>query len=111
MRDSANQRVGEWLVRKHSAAVALLALVVLIGGVRPAIAQVDDGVWGEPVNLSRSGAATLPQIAAAPDGTLQAFWWDQFDGLMTTISDGAIFAGGAWSEPALAPILVTVVVR
>jgi len=57
------------------------------------------------VNLSRSGAARKPWIVAAPDGTLQAFWWDQFDGLMTTV-----FSEGAWSAPSSAPILVTVVV-
>ncbi|MBN1934413.1 MAG: exo-alpha-sialidase [Anaerolineae bacterium] len=71
----------------------------------------------QPVNLSRSGAASSPAIVIRPDGTLGVFWWDQFDGLMT--ADGAILARSVvsgtqvingtievWSDAVSAPILV-----
>ncbi len=57
-------------------------------------AAEDGNVWSDPVNLSKSGAATQPNIFAAQDGRLQAFWLDRFDGLMT-----ALFNGEAWSLP------------
>lgn len=84
-------------------AITFLAMVALIGTMRPAVAQVGGDAWGEPVNLSRTGAASQPQIVAAPDGRLQAFWWDRFDGLTT-----AVFDGEAWSAPAAAPLRVAV---
>jgi hypothetical protein len=54
--------------------------------------------WSQPVNLSRSGAASQPRIVASPDGKLQAFWIDRFDGLMTSIYNGSV-----WSFPVMAP--------
>ena len=47
-----------------------------------------------PVNLSQSGAASQPRIVVSPDGIVQAFWIDQFDGLMTAVN-----RNGSWSEP------------
>ena len=41
---------------------------------------VGDTPWGTVVNLSRSGAASQPAIAAAPDGTLHVLWWDAAEG-------------------------------
>jgi hypothetical protein len=86
-------------VRVTLAGLILALLLGLAGGVQ---AQSEDDVWGTPVNLSRSGAAGQPRVVAAPDGTLQAFWWDRFDGLMT-----AVFNGRRWSSPVMAPILMT----
>ncbi len=60
--------------------------------------QEGEQVWSQPANLSRSGAAGQPRILAAPDGRLQAFWIDRFDGLMTSI-----FNGSVWSFPVMAP--------
>ena len=60
---------------------------------------LQDEAWTIPVNLSRSGAASNPRIVSAPDGRLQAFWWDSFDGLTT-----AVFDGQTWSGPSNAPI-------
>jgi len=77
-------------------------LVLLLGLAGRVQAQSEGDVWGTPVNLSRSGAAEQPRVVAAPDGTLQVFWWDRFDGLMT-----ALFDGETWSRPLPAPILVT----
>ena len=48
----------------------------------------------QPANLSQSGAASQPRLLAGPDGKLQAFWWDRFDGLTT-----ATFDGQKWSAP------------
>ena len=81
-----------------------LIIAAILGGASydVARAQSDDDAWSEPLNLSRSGAAETPQIVAAPDGTLQAFWWDQFDGPTT-----AYFDGEAWSDPSPAPIVMT----
>lgn len=36
--------------------------------------------WVDPVNLSQSGTALSPRIAAEQDGTVTAIWWDQLDG-------------------------------
>jgi len=60
--------------------------------------QSEEPEWSQPVNLSRSGAASLPRILASPDGRLQAFWIDSFDGLMTSV-----FNGSVWSFPVTAP--------
>jgi hypothetical protein len=79
--------------------LASFTLVALLGLAADARAQSEDD-WGVPVNLSQSGAAEQSRIVAGPNGTLQVFWWDRFDGLMT-----AIFNGRTWSDPLLAPIL------
>jgi hypothetical protein len=73
------------------------------------LAQPDEGVlrqdsrqvWSEPINLSRSGAASEPAVVAGPDGTLQVFWWDQLDGLTTARWDGQV-----WSAAVASPIRI-----
>jgi hypothetical protein len=67
--------------------LGLTVLVAILAGtvtwLRPAAtAQAQDTgeLWGQPVNLSASGAASHPSIVASPDGTLHALWWDPFDG-------------------------------
>jgi hypothetical protein len=69
------------------------------------LAQSDDTPWTEPVNLSRSGAASEPVLITGPEGVLQALWWDQFDGVMTATYDGE-----AWSRATQASIIVVSVV-
>lgn len=59
-------------------------LGVTSGPSAPGQAAIQSG----PANLSRSGAASDPAIVAGPDGSLHAFWWDQFDGLM--VADGEV---------------------
>ncbi|MFC2043251.1 hypothetical protein ACFLUA_03775, partial [Chloroflexota bacterium] len=58
-----------------------------------------DFSYTQPVNLSRSGAASQARIVAGPEGSLQAFWIDQFDGLMS-----AFFDTKTWSDPVSSPI-------
>jgi hypothetical protein len=48
-----------------------------------------------PVNLSRSGDASQPSIMVLPDKGYQAFWWDKYDGLMSSSSGDGI----EWTEP------------
>ena len=88
-------------------------LVFGTSGSRPAAAQTASSIpdlhingkqaaietWSEPVNISRSGSASQPRIVAASDGRLQAFWIDQFDGLMMSIYDGT-----SWSTPVRMPL-------
>ncbi len=65
--------------------------------------------WSKPLNLSHSGAASLPHIVAGPNGVVQAFWLDQFDGLTTSIFASDPFKPGsapAWSEPRSALIFI-----
>jgi len=104
--------------------VLILAILLLILG-QPAEVQAQPGeetlcrdseeqalrqdsgqAWSEPVNLSHSGAASEPVVVAGPDGTLQVFWWDQFDGLTTARWDG-----GVWSAPVASPIHIYQEVR
>jgi hypothetical protein len=69
-------------------------------------ASGETGSWSAPLNLSRSGSASLPVVVAGPQGAWQAFWWDQFDGLMS-----AYAAGDTWYGPKPAPILIEALVR
>jgi len=80
--------------------VAILMGLALGGPVWTARAQGAGDEWGEPVNLSKSGAASDPVVVDGPRGILQAIWWDNFDGLTTSI-----FNGTAWSDPVIAPII------
>jgi hypothetical protein len=86
--------------------MALVLLGLLLVGFVPGVqAQgATENLWSQPVNISRSGAASSPFVVSGADGKLQAIWWDQFDGLTTAIHDEK-----AWSEPASAPIWVTTV--
>jgi hypothetical protein len=99
----------------HSATVVrTVAAVVLLASLlvrAPAVAQDEPAnpLWSEPVNLSRSGSASKPLVAAAPgdDGVVQAFWWDRFDGVTTAIYDPV---RAEWQPAAPAPIVLTSVV-
>lgn len=50
--------------------------------------------WTIPENISRSGAASQPYIAAGIGGILQVFWLDRIDGMVSSIYDGV-----KWSIP------------
>ena len=61
-----------------------------------AIAQGTDDSWSQPVNLSRSGAATNPVMVVDSDGIVHVIWEDQFDGW-----EYSRFEGNQWSTPTL----------
>lgn len=60
--------------------------------------------WTTPANLSQSGAASQPRLVNLPDGELQAFWWDRFDGLMTSTNNPSDQSNQPWSDPTLSTI-------
>ncbi len=65
-------------------------------------AQIGDGVWLPPYNLSQSGAALLPALAVGAGGRQYALWWDTFDGTrFSTFQPGV-----GWSPAASAPSIV-----
>ncbi|MFP4346491.1 MAG: exo-alpha-sialidase [Anaerolineales bacterium] len=84
---------------RRAVMVGLLLCLLLGFGSGAGAAQEGEDLWSEPVNLSRSGAAETPSVVAGPDGRLQVFWWDRFDGVATayTTEEG-------WSAPTMAPI-------
>lgn len=86
-------------ILRYITPLALTLALLVVTFVSSALAQTTEPLWREPVNLSRSGAASQPQLLVYADGQMQAFWWDQFDGLMSAVYDGR-----AWSEPFAAPI-------
>jgi len=65
------------------------------------MAQVRSAVWGTPVNLSNSAAASDPLLVRGADDVLYAYWWDRFDGV--TVS---YYERGRWTTPAVVPIYV-----
>lgn len=67
-------------------------------------AQETEEDWSPPVNLSQSGAASQPRLVSHSAGQLQAFWWDSFDGLVTSIIDTTDESGLVWGDPVLSPI-------
>jgi len=77
----------------------VIVYLLLLGGHEPGFAQVDDELWSQPVNLSRSGAAESPVLVLGPERQTQVFWWDRFDGLAT-----AYMLDRGWSDPTIAPI-------
>ncbi len=62
------------------------------------LAQSDGTPWSNLTNISKSGAASRPVMAAAPDGTLHVMWWDALEGEQyahtKSISDTT------WTQPA-----------
>ncbi|HSJ54486.1 MAG TPA: hypothetical protein VLC52_12165, partial [Anaerolineae bacterium] len=69
-------------------AIGVEALAELLASHLSAPAEGEGAGQGGPVNLSQSGAAWDPAIVAGLGGSLHAFWWDRFDGLM--VADGVI---------------------
>lgn len=87
--------------RARRIAIVWAIVCLLLGiGSESTIAQTDDVLWAEPVNLSRSGAAEAPTLVVSPRNQRQVFWWDRFDGIMTSYTTG----GNRWSSSQRAPI-------
>jgi hypothetical protein len=76
-----------------------LALIGLLMIAQYCQVQAQSSTWSEPLNISRSGAAEQPRLVAAPDGRMQAFWWDRFNGLTTAFSNGS-----TWTEGVTIPL-------
>jgi len=85
---------------------SLVLLLVIACGVSVAFAasaraQSESAAWTSPANISQSGAASQARLAAAPDGTLHALWWDSVAGEQyastTTISSTE------WTRPLAMP--------
>ena len=82
--------------------IATALLVILLAALAaPAQGQTPAQEWALTTNLSRSGSAAEPVLVLGPEGNMQAFWWDRFDGLMTAAMDGI-----AWQPATLANLLV-----
>jgi len=92
------------LVGRYISLQMFLFLMLSVGmcsGLNPVSAQSGDDLWGAPVNLSESGAASQPVILPQPERGFRVFWWDQFDGV--TMVEGTL---QAWSDPVVTPIQV-----
>ena len=82
----------DWVAR---ACCAAAGIALLLSAPPNAVgAQAETGAWGEPTNISRSGAASGPVLVADPEGNPQLFWWDRLSGMMTSAWDGR-----EWSDP------------
>lgn len=57
-------------------------------------AQTSPEGWSQPVNLSRSGAASQPFLFNIPGNKLGAAWWDRFDRLVVSNYDGKKWTDG-----------------
>ena len=81
----------------------LVALAILsgVGLVQHTLAQSGESSWSTPTNISRSGAASSPVIAAAPDGKLHALWWDSAEG--EEYAQTTNVTGTVWTEPVVVP--------
>ncbi|MCU0522144.1 MAG: exo-alpha-sialidase [Anaerolineae bacterium] len=83
----------------RAAGALVLVFVASMGFGARSAAQRSDGIWAPPVNVSQSGAASMPTVLTDQDGEMRTFWWDSLDGL--TMADGT---AGEWSEPVTTPI-------
>jgi hypothetical protein len=78
-----------------------LVLASLAHAGKNAIAQ-SESPYLEPTNLSVSGSASQPAIAAAPNGTLYALWWDELDGMRYTRGTSSL-TQTVWSRSVIVP--------
>jgi len=74
----------------------LVALIFLIESTDFAFAQLGEGEWGEPLNVSRSGATDKPQIVVDSQGVVHLLWQDTIEGYYYSSGDGE-----TWSQPRL----------
>jgi hypothetical protein len=87
------------LQRLHSLKISrwlLLAAVLasLLGGSLAGQAQGVDESWAQPVNLSRSGSATSPQVVVDSSGVVHVLWSDLVAGFVYVNGQGP-----NWSAP------------
>lgn len=92
-------------MKKRYFLLLIISLITSLAVALPLVSawavQAPASGWSEPLNLSRSGAATNPAIVADASGRLHAVWSDSFDGLMYSFRQGkeeTTFP--QWSAPA-----------
>lgn len=61
-------------------------------------AQTGDDSWSEPVNVSRSGGTSAPQISMDSQGIFHVFWTDEYSKFGYTYGDGTTWADSASAE-------------
>jgi hypothetical protein len=83
--------------------IAVLAVSGSAGLAGLAVAQ-ESAAWQPPANLSNSGAASNPAIAATPDGVLHAIWWDAALGTLYARTTSA--TDSTWTAPERLPQIV-----
>ena len=78
-----------------------------VGTLQPARAQTqDEGPWTLAVNLSRSGSASQPLVALAPDGTAHTLWWDRIDGMRyNRVAAGTLTSNTVSVKPVAVPTI------
>lgn len=86
-----------FLQRSSVVPIVVMALAVSVIFTVRALAQSIESPWQQPANLSLSGAASQARLAAAPDGTLHAVWWDTEEGEQYSYTTDA--SGTAWAQP------------
>ncbi len=63
-------------------AVAVSAALCAVLALAAATDSAAQDAWTQPINLSTSGSASSPVIAATANGVLHVLWWDAFDGAL-----------------------------
>jgi len=84
-------------VRRMILLISSLVIALGVGLAARSLAQAADGPWAIPSNVSKSGAASQPVIAAAPNGTLHVLWWDPLEGEQYVRTTGV--TSTTWTPP------------
>ncbi len=84
--------------------IGWMAASVAGGMIVRASAQSSEPPWTTPTNLSQSGGTSQPLIAAEPDGTLHAIWWDTTEG--EQYAHTTTVTGTTWTQPIGVPAIV-----
>ena len=72
----------------------VMMVVLLAAAWQKTHAQVDLGLWSEPINLSQTGGTDEPVMVADSGGTVHVLWQDLLEGFVYTRGDGR-----QWSAP------------
>jgi hypothetical protein len=80
-----------------------LGLLCLTQTGKSVIAQTESP-YLEPTNLSASGSASQPAVAAAPNGALHTLWWDTLDGMRYSRAISGL-TQTTWSRSVIVPTM------
>ena len=81
-------------LQKNRIKSGLILLISLFLGAQIASAQIDNEGWGQPVNVSKSGATSNPIMVSDASSILYAFWKNSVDGYFVSIN-----GAGEWGNP------------